>query len=175
MPANEKAEITQRVSAWAYLYSPIGRLTLLANSAGLTEIRFANNSTSLPSTRQPERGQGKAWLALASEQLNAYFDGRLQTFDLPLSLQGSDFQRRVWGQLQQVAHGTTASYGQLASAIGQPTAARAVGMANNKNPIPIVIPCHRIIGSKGLLTGFAGGLDAKRWLLAHEGVSFSDG
>jgi len=156
--------------SWVQLKSPIGRLTILADSEGITEIRFPNNSEPLST----ESKQKNKWLNQAVEQLSAYFDGRLKTFDLPLSLYGTEFQNGVWAQLQKVAYGTTASYGQIAIALGKPKAARAVGMANNKNRIPIIIPCHRIIGSNGSLTGFAGGLDTKRWLLRHEGVSVAD-
>ncbi|RLA39473.1 MAG: cysteine methyltransferase [Gammaproteobacteria bacterium] len=156
--------------SWAQLDSPIGRLTILANSGGITEIRFPNNSAAL-STQSKHKNK---WLNQAIEQLNTYFDGYLKTFDLPLSLHGTDFQNGVWAQLQKVTHGTTASYGQIAAALGKPKAARAVGMANNKNRIPIIIPCHRIIGSDGSLTGFAGGLETKRWLLRHEGISVED-
>ena len=104
----------------------------------------------------------------ALAQLSAYFSGELRHFDLQLCAQGTSFQQQVWSQLQTVPYGVTMSYGEIATALGKPTAARAVGMANSKNPIPIVVPCHRIIGSNGALTGFAGGLDTKRWLLAHE-------
>jgi len=158
----------------AYLDSPIGRLAILADSEGITEIRFPNNAESLSSAEASASEKGEEWLGLAIEQLNAYFDGRLKVFDLPLSINGSDFQKQAWAQLQEIAYGSTASYGEIASAMGKPKAARAVGMANNKNRIPIVIPCHRIIGSNGSLTGFAGGLDTKRWLLKHEGISFKD-
>jgi len=160
----------QNVIAWAHMESPIGRLTILADGKGLTEIRFMNNSSPLP----PGPDQSNEWVALAIEQLNAYFDSRLTSFELPLSLGGTDFQRGVWAQLQKISYGSTASYGQIAAAIDKPKAARAVGMANNKNPLPIIIPCHRVIGSNGALTGFAGGLDAKRWLLRHEGVCVDD-
>ena len=156
--------------SWVQFESPIGRLTIFANSGGITEIRFPNNSAPLVA----ESRQKNKYLNEAIEQLNAYFDGYLKTFDLPLSLHGTDFQNAVWAQLQKVTHGTTASYGQIAAAMGKPKAARAVGMANNKNRIPIIIPCHRVIGSDGSLTGFAGGLEAKRWLLRHEGVSVQD-
>ncbi len=174
MPTNMKSDITAPVISWAFLHSPIGRLTILADSTGITEIRFPSNSAPLPPAGESAGGAGKDWLALAYEQLNAYFEGRLQVFELPLSLNGTEFQRAVWRQLQGLVYGTTASYGQIASAIGKPTAARAVGMANNKNLIPIIIPCHRVIGTKGSLTGFAGGLDSKRWLLRHEGVGIAD-
>ena len=156
----------------AYLDSPIGRLAILADSEGITEIRFPNNSKPLSLVEASTCTKGEACLGLAIEQLNAYFEGRLKVFDLPLSINGSDFQKQTWAQLQGIAYGSTASYGEIASAMGKPKAARAVGMANNKNPIPIVIPCHRIIGSNGSLTGFAGGLDTKAWLLKHEGISF---
>ena len=164
------ASAEQSDISWAQLESPIGRLTILANSGGITEIRFPNNSASLVA----ESRHKNQHLNRAIEQLSAYFDGQLKTFDLPLSLHGTDFQNGVWAQLRKVAHGTTASYGQIAAAMGKPKAARAVGMANNKNRIPIIIPCHRVIGSDGSLTGFAGGLEAKRWLLRHEGVCVQD-
>jgi methylated-DNA-[protein]-cysteine S-methyltransferase len=146
--------------------SPIGCLTILADDQGIVEIRFPNNGAASPI----ETGKSNQVTEQAVDQLNAYFAGRLTTFDLPLSLGGTDFQKGVWAQLQKTGYGTTASYRDIAVAIGKPKAARAVGMANNKNRIPIVIPCHRIIGSDGSLTGFAGGLDTKRWLLRHEGL-----
>lgn len=156
----------QQKMAWVSMESPIGRLVILADGHGITEIRFCNNSSPLPTAQDT----GNEWVALAIEQLNAYFDKRLTTFELPLSLDGTAFQQGVWGELQNIDYGSTASYGQIAAAINKPKAARAVGMANNKNRIPIIIPCHRVIGSNGALTGFAGGLDTKRWLLRHEGV-----
>ena len=166
MAVNDK----QSIIAWASMESPIGRLTIVADGQGLTEIRFNNNSSPLP----PGRGQSNEWVVLAIEQLNAYFDSRLTKFELPLSLGGTKFQQNVWAQLQKIEYGSTVSYGQIAAAIDKPKAARAVGMANNKNRIPIIIPCHRVIGSNGALTGFAGGLDTKRWLLRHEGISVED-
>lgn len=146
------------------LQSPIGTLTLTANDQGLTEIRFANQGN----LDLPKRPQTNAIIAQAIAQLQSYFDGNLTTFDLPLSPQGTDFQKTVWLALRLVTYGKTASYGQIAANIGNPKAARAVGTANGKNPLPIVVPCHRIIGSDGSLTGFAGGLETKRWLLDHE-------
>ena len=160
------SRVEQPAMSWAQLDSPIGCLTIICDGEGIREIRFANNSAALLA----ECESNSEYLNPALEQLSAYFEGRLTTFDLPLSLHGSRFQQAVWAQLQTVAHGTTASYGEVAAALGKSKAARAVGMANNKNPIPIIIPCHRIIGSKGALTGYAGGLDSKRWLLRHEGV-----
>ncbi|MBI3791706.1 MAG: methylated-DNA--[protein]-cysteine S-methyltransferase [Gemmatimonadetes bacterium] len=101
-------------------------------------------------------------------QLDRYFAGRLRTFDLPLAPQGTDFQRRVWTALTQIPFGTTTSYGAVARTIGLPEAVRAVGAANGQNPIPVIIPCHRVIGANGTLTGFGGGLPRKRFLLALE-------
>ena len=163
-------EDKQQKISWAAMESPIGRLVVFADGHGITEIRFRNNSSPLPSAQ----GSANEWLELAIEQLNAYFNNRLTKFELPLSLSGTAFQQGVWRELQKINYGSTASYGQIAAAINKPKAARAVGMANNKNPIPIIIPCHRVIGSNGSLTGFAGGLEAKRWLLRHEGVSVQD-
>ena len=149
---------------YAVMKSPIGRLSILADEHGLLEIRFPNNNSTLPATS----GASNKFIMQAIEQLSAYFDGSLKTFDLPLSLKGTDFQKAVWALLQRIDYGATASYKDIAIAVGNPKASRAIGMANNKNRIPIVIPCHRIIGSDGSLTGFAGGLDTKRWLLRHE-------
>jgi len=104
----------------------------------------------------------------ASDQLDEYFDGRRKTFDLPLTLNGTDFQIDVWKALQNIPYGETRSYGQLAALIGTPRASRAVGMANNRNPIPIIIPCHRVIASNGSLSGYAGGVELKKRLLELE-------
>jgi len=170
-----KAQKERPEISLAYLDSPIGRLAILADSDGISAIFFPNNSEFLSLVEAPASAKGEEWLGLAIEQLSAYFDGRLKVFDLPLSINGSDFQKNAWAQLQKITYGSTASYGEIASAMGKPKAARAVGMANNKNRIPIIIPCHRIIGSNGSLTGFAGGLDTKRWLLKHEGIFFKEG
>ncbi len=104
----------------------------------------------------------------ATRQLREYFDGERRSFALPLAARGTDFQRRVWSELSEIPHGRTRSYGEIAEAIGQPTASRAVGAANGRNPISIVVPCHRVIGASGALTGYGGGMDRKRWLLNHE-------
>ena len=111
----------------------------------------------------------------AVRQLRDYFAGSRREFDLPLRLAGTDFQRRVWGGLTEIRYGETWSYGQLAKRIGNPKASRAVGLANGRNPISILVPCHRVIGADGSLTGYGGGLERKRWLLAHEGLQFSGG
>ena len=148
------------------LESPIGPLTLIASDFGLRRVAFSSQeSTTL------EAGEIHPELTRAAEQLREYFDGQRQVFDLPLDLVGTDFQREAWRALAAVPYGETRSYGEQAQAIGRPGAYRAVGSANAKNPIPVVLPCHRIVGTNGSLTGFAGGLDLKRWLLAHEGAN----
>lgn len=149
----------------ATLHSPLGQLTLCADDHALTAIRFPEE----PPPATPAAGPN-ALLREALRQLTAYFDGRLRQFDLPLAGAGTPFQQRVWQALLQVPHGHTASYGAIAAAIGNPRACRAVGLANGRNPIAIVVPCHRIIGYNGQLTGYGGGLERKRWLLRHEGV-----
>ena len=104
----------------------------------------------------------------AAQQFDEYFDGKRKSFNLPLSLSGTEFQMKVWNALQNIPYGETISYGELAAIIGNPKASRAVGMANNRNPIPIIVPCHRVIGHDGSLTGYAGGLELKRLLLELE-------
>ncbi len=148
--------------------TPIGRLLLLADEAGLTEIRFARDEG-----HDIEAGwaEGGALVREAARQLDAYFAGTLREFDLPLAAQGTDFMKHVWSELVRIPFGQTLSYGELAQRIGNPNASRAVGLANGKNPLPIVVPCHRVIGANGELTGFAGGLDVKRRLLQHEGCA----
>ncbi len=110
-------------------------------------------------------------LAEAAEQLQEYFAGTRQRFALPLDLGGTEFQRRAWLALAEIPYGETRSYGEQARRLGVPRAARAVGAANGANPLPIVLPCHRLVGADGSLTGFGGGLDTKRWLLQHEGAT----
>lgn len=110
-------------------------------------------------------------LDAAEAQLREYFAGARRTFDLPLAPHGTEFQQRVWAALRAIPYGETRTYGELAAAIGSPNASRAVGMANHRNPIPIIIPCHRVIGANGTLTGYAGGLEIKRKLLALEGIN----
>jgi len=116
------------------------------------------------------RGLTGEVLARAGQQLGEYFAGTRTTFDIPLDAPGTAFQRRVWDALRAIPYGTTLSYGELARRLGDVRATRAVGAANGKNPIPIIVPCHRVVGANGALTGFGGGLDRKRWLLEHEGA-----
>ena len=158
------------MNSFAYLESPIGRLMLTSDGAALTGL-FMEPSRKVP---QPDEGWTPdltvAPLAETVRQLNEYFAGVRREFDLPLQFEGTMFQRRVWNELTQIPYGETWSYGQLASRIGNPGASRAVGLANGRNPISILVPCHRVIGADGSLTGYGGGLERKRWLLAHEGL-----
>lgn len=149
----------------ATVSSPIGPLTLIATDHALTEIRFGADAEA------PDDARDHPIVAAAAAQLAAYFAGDRRTFDLPLAPTGTVFQRAVWRALGDVAYGQTTGYGALARALGRPTAARAVGAANGANPLPIVVPCHRVIGADGTLTGYAGGLTIKRWLLAHEAAT----
>lgn len=150
--------------------SPIGDLLLAADETGLRSIQFLPAPPTSQRSVLPADGEfnDKA-LSDAREQLQAYFQRRLRSFQLPLAPVGTQFQSAVWNALQQVPWGYTASYSQIASAVGNPRACRAVGLANGRNPIPIIIPCHRIIGSSQRLVGYAGGLHRKRTLLAIEG------
>lgn len=142
--------------------SPIGHLEIHASDAGLMAIHFSRAKKTLAKkTTHPV-------LRHCQKQLGEYFSGKRIHFDLPLELHGTDFQKKVWRELAKIPWGTTISYAELARRIGNPKACRAVGQANNKNPLPIIIPCHRVIGKNGDLVGFAGRLDIKEWLLAHE-------
>jgi methylated-DNA-[protein]-cysteine S-methyltransferase len=145
------------------MFSGDVRLLLTAGAAGIRAIEFAPFA---PSAAAPN--PANPLLAEAVRQLHAYFDGRLRRFDLPLDLTGTDFQRRVWLELTRIPYGETRSYGELARSIGAPKAVRAVGAANGANPIPIVVPCHRVIGAGGKLVGYGGGLPLKRRLLSLE-------
>ncbi len=150
---------------YTYLDSPIGKLVLAGDEAGLQRIALPREGGQaiLPEWRQA----GEAF-AEARRQLTAYFAGELTVFDLPLVPQVTPFQARVLEVLREVPYGETVSYGELAQRIGNPNASRAVGMANGRNPLAIVIPCHRVIGANGALTGYGGGLAIKRYLLALE-------
>ena len=141
--------------------SPVGDLTLTEENGALTGLYFGRRSL------EGEEGL-TALLEKASRQLEEYFAGKRKQFDLPLSLRGTEFQRQVWAALRDIPYGETRSYGQIAQAVGRPKAVRAVGMANHRNPISIIVPCHRVVGSDGSLTGYGGGVEAKRFLLALE-------
>jgi methylated-DNA-[protein]-cysteine S-methyltransferase len=152
--------------------SPIGPLTLVAAGGALAGV-YMDAQRHLPDTvaqaaPASQDGPDAAPLAAAARQLAEYFAGQRTEFDLPLEMAGTDFQRRVWAALRQIPYGETVSYGELARGIGKASASRAVGLANGKNPFAVVVPCHRVVGSDGSLTGYGGGLDRKRFLLALE-------
>jgi methylated-DNA-[protein]-cysteine S-methyltransferase len=145
--------------------SPIGWLRLTSNGTALTRVSIADGED----TNDPDvASDADAVLSIAREQLDAYFDMRLTRFDLPLEPRGTGFQLRVWESLRAIPFGETISYAELARRIDNPKAVRAVGAANGRNPLMIVVPCHRVIGADGSLTGFGGGIERKRWLLDHE-------
>jgi len=146
--------------------SPVGPLLLVAAGAELQQVHFANRQHGL--RPHPSWREDAAPLKEAIRQLRAYFAGELEDFNLPLAPQGTPFQQRVWKLLCDIPYGKTISYGELARRSGNPKASRAVGLANGSNPIPIIIPCHRVIGSDGKLTGYGGGLPIKEKLLALE-------
>ena len=158
------------------LPTPVGELLLTASDTALTGVYFPTSRRGPPPTHRADwmedDGQGPAGelLARARQQLTEYFDRTRTTFDLPLEALGSAFEHRVWNTLRTIPYGVTTSYSELARRLGDVKATRAVGAANGKNPIPIIVPCHRVVGAQGELTGFGGGLDRKRWLLEHEGV-----
>jgi len=144
--------------------SPIGKLTLASNGEAITQVEFEGSRHPLP---EHPRGDDKV-LKQARKELDAYFAGKLKTFTVPVAPAGTEFQKKAWKALQKIPYGATRSYGQQARAIGAPQASRAVGAANGRNPIPVIIPCHRVIGANGSLTGFGGGMERKKFLLDLE-------
>ena len=148
------------------MLTPIGALRLVADAQGLREVWFETNRH--PKAASTSWVHSSRALAFARVQLEEYFAGTRQIFDLPLHPVGTPFQLAVWKELERIPYGVTISYGEVARRIDQPAAVRAVGAANGRNPLPIIVPCHRVIGSTGRLTGFAGGLDAKAFLLELE-------
>lgn len=150
--------------------SPVGPLTLVADGGALAGLSMSEQRHA-PAPGwfgEPADEPSSGPLAEASRQLREYFGGQRTEFDLPLTLDGTAFQQRVWAALRQIRYGETVSYGRLADWIGQPSASRAVGLANGRNPIGIIVPCHRVVGADGSLTGYGGGIERKRYLLAHE-------
>ena len=139
--------------------TPVGRILLCADEGGLCALEFH--------AQGEERGE-YPFLLQAEQELNEYFAGRRRRFSVPLSIIGTDFQKKVWRALEEIPSGKTASYQEIASAAGNPKACRAVGMANHVNPVPIIVPCHRVVGKSGRLTGYAGGLAIKEFLLNLE-------
>jgi methylated-DNA-[protein]-cysteine S-methyltransferase len=146
--------------------SPVGTLLLVAGQSGLSQIWFEGKAGR--AVLGAESREDQVALREVRRQLHAYFAGELESFDLELAPEGTPFQQKVWGELLKIPYGETISYGELARRIGNPNASRAVGLANGSNPIPIIIPCHRVIGSNGKLTGYGGGLPIKEKLLALE-------
>jgi methylated-DNA-[protein]-cysteine S-methyltransferase len=154
---------------WTVMSSPIDDLRIIERDGAISAIEFTPFRQPVDGRPLGARGDDHPLLVEAVRQLTAYFARDLKEFDLPLDPQGSDFQRRVWDQLRAIPYGDTASYGEVAGRLGMTNAAsRAVGLANGRNPIPVVIPCHRVIGANGTLTGYAGGLERKQTLLSLE-------
>jgi len=160
------------MTTYTMLPTPLGDLLLTGTAAGLTGLYMP------PHKHAPERQPG--WVrdddlfAGVRAQLQAYFAGKLSTFDVPLAAVGTAFQQRVWAALAEIPHGSTRSYGQIAARIGSPAASRAVGLANGRNPISIIVPCHRVVGSSGKLVGYGAGVERKSWLLALERTGCPD-
>lgn len=143
------------------LESPLGQILLAATERGLSAVAFTDDA--------PEQ-RANAIIDQAKHQLQAYFDDGLRDFTVPIDVQGTPFQRQVWRALARIPYGQTCAYRDVAEQIGNPKAVRAVGLANGKNPVAIIVPCHRVIGADGSLTGYASGVDRKAWLLNHEGA-----
>ena len=162
--------------ARARLQVPFGELTVVASDKGVRYITFENDA-------HPKSYQNMSVIDDASHpvvartvaQLHEYIKGTRRTFDVPLDLVGTEFQVQAWNALAKVPYGTTASYAQQAASIGRPKATRAIGAANGRNPVVVVLPCHRIVGADGSLTGFGGGLPVKKWLLDHEATVVTNG
>jgi methylated-DNA-[protein]-cysteine S-methyltransferase len=154
----------------AVVDSPVGLLTLVAVDGAVVGLYMDEQRYRPLEEMFGDRADdpGGEPFVTAFRQLREYFDGQRTEFDLRLSLDGTAFQRRVWAALRAIPYGQTVSYGQLADRLGQPTASRAVGLANGKNPVSIIVPCHRVVGADGSLTGYGGGIERKRYLLAHE-------
>jgi methylated-DNA-[protein]-cysteine S-methyltransferase len=163
---------TPRETATVVVDTPIGPLTLVASGRGLRAVMWPDEELGrvrLDATDAAAAGTpAEAILQTASEQLGQYFDGERTTFDVALDPVGTDFQQTAWAALRTIPYGETISYGEQAARLGDRRKARAVGAANGRNPISIIVPCHRVVGSTGALTGFAGGLSTKAWLLDHE-------
>ncbi len=163
----------QDINNYKIINSPLGLLTLVANEGALTQLTWGDNTLLLPAGTRLSAGRHvSAVIKLTEKQLTEYFRKKRSTFDLPLAPEGTPFQKNVWQQLRKIPYGSFITYGEQAARLGSPKAARAVGAANGKNPISIIVPCHRVIGASGHLTGFAGGLKTKQMLLELEGALF---
>jgi methylated-DNA-[protein]-cysteine S-methyltransferase len=166
MPESQRSGAA--AAAVIYVPSPLGCLRISGSEKGVRKLEFCENPG-------PEPKEVPDCLRLAGTQLEEYFQGRRLDFDLPLDLRGTAFQIKVWAALREVPYSHTVSYGSIAGAIGRPKSSRAVGGANHRNPVAIIVPCHRIIGHDGRLTGYGGGLWRKQWLLDHERKSVARG
>lgn len=153
---------------FTFYESPIQTLQLVSEGRSLIGLYMMSEKHHLVPQSDWVENESVAPFPETKQQLTAYFAGTLIEFDLPLQLQGTLFQHRVWEVLKTIPYGTTISYGELAQQIGQPHASRAVGLANGRNPVSIIVPCHRVIGANGKLTGYGGGIERKQWLLNHE-------
>lgn len=158
----------KRELVFTYMPTPIGDLLIVGEGETLSLVSFPTGSRTKPPPDGAHRNDSA--FTAARQQLAAYFAGELKQFDVPLQLNGTAFQNKIWTVLMGIPFGETTSYGALAKKVGSPKASRAVGAANGANPIPIIIPCHRVIGANKSLTGFGGGLETKQFLLEHEGV-----
>lgn len=156
------------MSHYEILSTPIGTITLFGNNSYLQEVHFGKRK--LTGEKAPKASP----VGMAKRQLDEYFKGKRTKFSVRLSPEGTDFQKSVWKCLKKIPFGKLHSYGELATKLGNPKASRAVGGANNKNPLPLFIPCHRVVGASGHLVGFAPGLKAKRWLLSFEGYKLKE-
>lgn len=154
-----------------YYQSPVGKLKLIASSKGLSGLLWEGEFNERVLFGELKQHKNNKFILLTKKQLNEYFKGQRKLFDIPLDVRGTDFQKKVWNQLSKIPFGKTKSYKEIAIKINSPKASRGVGSANRKNPVSIIVPCHRVIGSNGKLTGFAGGLDVKSWLLKFENQS----
>jgi methylated-DNA-[protein]-cysteine S-methyltransferase len=162
----------ERVLHFKTVDSPIGRLRLMASHKGLCGILFndgKDNNLTLEDAAQAD--EHNAFLVKAQAQLDEYFRNKRKSFDVKLDVRGTIFQQKAWKELVKIPFGSTISYSEQAKRMGDPKKARAVGMANGRNPLPIIVPCHRVIGESGHLTGYAGGLNIKEYLLNHEGIA----
>ena len=160
------------MSSWKVINTEIGDILIQVSAIGVQKIQYFDRKSSIKFDNKSINCHSNFVdgniLNIAISQLNEYFDGDREKFDLPFDLSGTDFQLKVWLELQSIAFGSTTTYGAIAARIGHPQASRAVGGALNKNPISIILPCHRVIGATGLLTGYGGGIEKKIWLLEHE-------
>lgn len=175
---NDTNKITRRPSRWpATLYtrleSPIGELLLVGDESALHGLHMLEGRR--PPTVSPTWKRSATAFEQVEAQLGEYFEGRREQFEVPLAMSGSPFQLRVWAALREIPYGQTTSYGEIARRVGEPAAARAVGIANGRNPIAVIVPCHRVIGANGRLVGYGGGLSRKRLLLDLERAPYKDG